>query len=494
MKTAQFIFCFVLASLASYGQKQIDSLTSLLKSTPHDTTRVIILGELAFLYWSNDPMHGKQYAEEAIRLADSLQYDRGSVNAYKSMGVLEWAMGNFELAIQDYQKSLAIAEKIKDEESAAKIYNNMAMIYSRLNNYNDALLFYNKALAYDEKIGYQKGIALSLNNIGFIYIEMGEYQKSLEALTKSLSIYRSINNQENIGQTLNNLGLLYARQEKYNLALPYYAESEKFYTTVQNKRGLSLLYANMGNAYFQLKLLEKAEQFFQKSLTLSLEIGNTEIVSQAYLYISRLDSARGQYQSAFSNYHEYIKLRDKIFQSKHVRELNDFKTQYEISEKEKENALLRSQTMLQEANLRQRNYLLALLIVLSLSATFIAALYYRYYNNKKIASDKINKVNEEIKSINDNLEHLVHERAEQIKIQNQQLKEYAFFNAHKVRGPLARILGLIQLIKIDPSMVESEKLLDKLEDASEELDKTIGDINAILEATNKEKKIKPASK
>jgi tetratricopeptide (TPR) repeat protein len=485
LKTERLIFFFILLALPSVAQQEMDSLKNLLHTTPKDTTRVKILSEVAFIHWANNPLAGKQYAEEAIHLADSLNYDHGRVRAYKSLGVLAWAMGNLEQAIQYYQKSLTIAEKIKDEEYAAKIYNNMAMIYSRLNNYQDALLFYRKALAYDEKTANKKGIALSLNNIGFIFIEMGEYQLSLDALTKSLSIYRAIKNEENIGQTLNNLGLLYSRQKNYNTALPYYTESEKFYTNAQNKRGLAILYANMGNAYVQLKLFERAELFFQKSLTLSLEIGNTEIVSQAYLYISRLDSARGDYQHAFRDYHEYIKLRDKIFQSNHVRELNDFKTKVEISEKEKENALLRNQTMLQDANLRQRNYLLSLSIVLFLSATFIAILYYRYYNNKLAANEKIRKVNEQIQSVNDNLENLVHERSEQIKIQNQRLKEYAFFNAHKVRGPLARILGIIQLIKIDHSLIESEKLLDKLEDASNELDKTIGDINSILEATTR---------
>ena len=483
LKTGRIIFLLLFFATPSFAQQEMDSLMKLLNTIPFDTTRVKILSEIAFLHWANNPLNGKQYAEDAIRLADSLKYERGKASANKSLGVLAWAMGNFDQAISYYKKSLAIAEKLKDEESAAKIYNNMAMIYSRLNNYEDALLFYRRALAHDEKTKNQVGMAMSLNNIGFIFIEMGEYQQSMDALMKSLSIYRAIKNEENIGQTLNNLGLLFSRQKKYSTALNYYAESEKFYTNAQNKRGLSILYANMGNDYVQLKLFEKAELFFQKSLALSLEIGNTEIISQAYLYISRLDSARGNYQNAFRNYHEYIKLRDKIFQSNHIRELNDFKTKVEISEKEKENALLRNQTILQEANLRQRNYLLTLSIVLFLSATFIALLYYRYYNNKKIAAEQIEKINAEIQSVNDNLEHLVQQRSEQIRLQNQQLKEYAFFNAHRVRGPLARILGIIQLIKIEPTLMQSENLLGKLEDASNELDQTIGEINSILEGT-----------
>jgi signal transduction histidine kinase len=75
----------------------------------------------------------------------------------------------------------------------------------------------------------------------------------------------------------------------------------------------------------------------------------------------------------------------------------------------------------------------------------------------------------------------VKERSAHIETQNQQLTEFAFFNAHKVRGPLARILGLVHLIKISPTDGLNRDLVTRLDESSKELDETIKEINKVLE-------------
>lgn len=54
--------------------------------------------------------------------------------------------------------------------------------------------------------------------------------------------------------------------------------------------------------------------------------------------------------------------------------------------------------------------------------------------------------------------------------QNKAFKKYAFLNAHKIRGPLARILGLIYLQKLEGINTKEFSLLDR---AAEELDHEI---------------------
>jgi len=62
-------------------------------------------------------------------------------------------------------------------------------------------------------------------------------------------------------------------------------------------------------------------------------------------------------------------------------------------------------------------------------------------------SDEIRLQAEEIKGINENLETVIKDRTYELEIKNKALEEYAFINAHKLRAPLARILGLVHLMK-----------------------------------------------
>lgn len=66
----------------------------------------------------------------------------------------------------------------------------------------------------------------------------------------------------------------------------------------------------------------------------------------------------------------------------------------------------------------------------------------------------------EIESINSNLEQIIHERTRQIEDTNKALSEYAFINAHMLRAPLSRIIGLSDLMERDALNGSKKKILE----------------------------------
>jgi len=96
-------------------------------------------------------------------------------------------------------------------------------------------------------------------------------------------------------------------------------------------------------------------------------------------------------------------------------------------------------------------------------------------------AEELNKANEEIQLINENLEKTVQQRTSKIKLQNEKLKEYAFSNSHKVRAPLARLMGLINLWKRESvTGKEREFIIDNISYSAQELDGIIREIAQIL--------------
>lgn len=92
--------------------------------------------------------------------------------------------------------------------------------------------------------------------------------------------------------------------------------------------------------------------------------------------------------------------------------------------------------------------------------------------------------NEEYEAINRNLEEMVVERTKVIDSKNRQIIDYANINAHKVRGPLARIMGLINISDYSDDPKELKSLFEKLRPPSEELNIIIDEINKTLEEGN----------
>jgi GAF domain-containing protein len=86
-----------------------------------------------------------------------------------------------------------------------------------------------------------------------------------------------------------------------------------------------------------------------------------------------------------------------------------------------------------------------------------------------------------IDTINQSLEARIKERTQKLEWQNQQLAEYTFINAHHLRGPLCRIIGLINLMEIPEYRHETGDFIAKIRIATEELDSVIRTINQRLE-------------
>lgn len=88
---------------------------------------------------------------------------------------------------------------------------------------------------------------------------------------------------------------------------------------------------------------------------------------------------------------------------------------------------------------------------------------------------------EEIRVINENLEKLVQDRTRELEKKNNALEEYAFINAHKLRSPVASILGLINLLNKTPLNEDAKGIITHLEDSAGKLDEIVTSITKTIE-------------
>jgi hypothetical protein len=87
---------------------------------------------------------------------------------------------------------------------------------------------------------------------------------------------------------------------------------------------------------------------------------------------------------------------------------------------------------------------------------------------------------EDIYKLNKNLEQLVMERTAKVHAQNEKLLKYTYTNAHYLRGPVARLLGLINIQKLEPNP-DYNFFFCNMEDQALEIDSVVKQINSELE-------------
>jgi signal transduction histidine kinase len=102
---------------ASIGFSQIggtnhlrDSLKNDLSQAKNDTTRVLIMAELANAYWTKNPDSLNKYANESVALARQIQFLRGEVTALNALAGGYQVEGDFPQSLQVLYKNSQTAE------------------------------------------------------------------------------------------------------------------------------------------------------------------------------------------------------------------------------------------------------------------------------------------------------------------------------------------------------------------------------------------------
>lgn len=119
-------------------------------------------------------------------------------------------------------------------------------------------------------------------------------------------------------------------------------------------------------------------------------------------------------------------------------------------------------------------------VFINLTLIYVYRIYWETYRNLQQKSDEIARLNTE-------LELRVKQRTQQLQERNERLRAYAFMNAHIIRAPLSRILGLVNLLKNDNHDPKEEPTIrEYLQKSARELDEVIRSTSADLENQSEE--------
>lgn len=184
----------------------------------------------------------------------------------------------YDYAQDIYEKLLASR---LSEGREGMIYNGIGIAYYSKGDYDKALEYYEKALKIDLKIyGTEEhlDIATYYGNIGGVYYSKGDYKKALKYYKKALKIYGT-EEHPGIATNYSNIGVVYYSKGDYDRALEYYEKAVdidlKVYETEEHPN-IATRYSNIGGVYDSKGDYEKALKYHEKALKIDKNIYGTE--------------------------------------------------------------------------------------------------------------------------------------------------------------------------------------------------------------------------
>jgi tetratricopeptide (TPR) repeat protein len=180
---------------------------------------ILIISILSPLFWRG--VGGEAFAQNTDSLFkvynDKTQADTNRLNA---MQVIASSLSgnNPDTAIMLAEQEVKLANSLQDEKGkkwVAKAFNTIGIAFNNKGNYPKAIEYYLKTLKLKEEIGDKRGIGACYGNIGIVYKNQSNYPKALEYLLKTLKIMEEIKNKQGEGLCYNNIGIVYKEEFNY---------------------------------------------------------------------------------------------------------------------------------------------------------------------------------------------------------------------------------------------------------------------------------------
>jgi tetratricopeptide (TPR) repeat protein len=519
------------AQFAFSQNSNIDSLKDLLASKSLiDTSKVDVLNQLAFQNYYNNPVNALRYAYQARDLSDSIHYLKGYAESLRQIGLVAWALADYTAAMNYFLSGLKVAENQKLLQQEADLLGNIGLVYNGMGNPTEALNFLEQSRKLQQQLNNKWREAAIMNNVGDAYLSLKNFKEAINAYSFALNTSKNENYLLGVSTNIRNIGNVYEAMGDFDTALQHYQRCIKLSDSIQDNRGLILSNKSMSSTYFKLKKYTRAEKFALNGLQIAEANNLRAFMRDLYGLLYEINESQGKLRESIFYLKKYSAYKDSIQNAKVASDVAAQRLTYETDKKQAEINLLKKDSELQLQKLEAKNRQLIFIVIILLLFALLLFIVIRNTNRLKSINDLLKKKNREIddqkreiakqrdelitlneeiisqqdevvaqrdaleiknkeieeahkkiKSTNDNLERIIAERTASLMRQNKSLSEYAFFNAHKLRAPLASILGLIELLNSATPPEEQGQILNHLRKSSIQLDQVVKSISKTLD-------------
>ena len=383
-----FLFFFFSFSIITRSQtNSVDSLIKLVNQRPvNDSTKIHWMHTISYMLSESDVARSFAYYGMVSRLSDSLNFTYGKALGNINLGILLSSSGNFEASTNAFIKAIDQAKQCNAPRVEAVALNDIGENFASLRDFDKCREYALQAVEINMMLKAGRGVAINYELLHRCDLEQGYYNTARINLDKGMPYALESGENYILSSFYLGYGKLQAINNRYDSANYYF---RKAIHTARQKGDLR----NEFQVYLaEVKYLRNIPEhekisLLTRAMKLAEQTGYAEGIAKDAEQLSNAYDALNERDSSLYYYRMYRQVSDTLFSENNQRRMIVNESEWTIKRKELENANLKQLAANQKRQIAFSNILLFLIGIGFLLAVFVGFLLYKSFQAKKLKDE-----------------------------------------------------------------------------------------------------------
>ncbi len=371
------LFFFLVAIISSCTKEEQPTYNS--SVSKEDSLVVISKIDTANTYRIKGNLElAKSNVNDALQNAKKLNWGKGLASSYTNLAYINLYESDFEAAMENAVEGLRIAELCNNLEDQGLANLIIGFIYFNLGDTDLTIPYYKKSLSIRLELGNDYDIGYSYSYFGYFYMAQNQIDSALFYHNKALEHRLNTNDKRSIADSYLLIGSAYLKKNKFELSLENFQNALLKYAEIADKKRLAETYRNFAEVYLKQGNLTDAQNFLLQANQLAKETNSKDNQIQIAEQLATVNYLNENYKDAY----DYLRFHTTTFketsgESKYrdiVKNILEYKNEKEKKIKQLE---------FDQKEERQEILLIAIIIVVILIIGFLIFLFNRLKITRK---------------------------------------------------------------------------------------------------------------
>lgn len=276
--------------------KKYNEALKIIKTINSIEAEIVTLNQLGVVYRRQDKIRSAlNYHQQSLEIINKIGVTSNDLKKSKSIAIN--SIGNIYLTLKQYEKaldkfkeSIIIQEKLEDIRGLAINYQNIGFAHKNIGNIDIALNSYKKSLFYNNLNNDSLGKVICHNSIAAVLIKKGAFEEANNYITEVVTTIEKIGNNYYLSEVYNTLGWVSIKLNKYKKAAEYLKKSLKIGLKNNLPSNLVSTYNHLSELHQKKGNYKKALDFYHKSMELENQISSNNNIRYMNSLINKYDS------------------------------------------------------------------------------------------------------------------------------------------------------------------------------------------------------------